>query len=243
MRRATFPILILCCVLFCACKDNVVCPAFQSTYILDDSLRMARYSLFLNDTTPKMPVASRRSKYGINKKSSLFKKNYDLMTAPKKNQIRWLEEDSLEMDQGEFIASDFVDQDTLGVDSVSTAPILAAVEDEEEAVRYKWKYSLDNNYNQEQVYYNKYYGELFIDTRPTQKELAAQQLDHLDEIASDSTIQETEKKGLFGRNKSEDSDVEEESETEAEVDEETLENVIETEEDEAEPEDTTDSEE
>lgn len=239
MRRAAFPILIVCCVLFCACKDNVVCPAFQSTYILDDSLRMARYSLFLNDTTPKMPVASRRSKYGINKKSSLFRKNYDLMTAPKKNQIRWLEEDSLDMDQGEFLASDFVDQDSIGADSVSAAPILAALEEEEEEVRYKWKYSLDNNYNQEQVYYNKYYGELFIDTRPTQKELAAQQLEHLDEISSDSTMQQTEKKGLFGKKKSS----EETTETDAEVDEETLENVIETEEDEAEPEDTTDSEE
>lgn len=224
MRRASFPILLLLCVLFCACKDNVVCPAFQSTYILDDSIRWVKYSLFLNDTTPKMPVASRRSKYGVNKKSSLFRKNYDMMTAPKKNQIRWLE-DSTDMDQGEFIASDFVDTDSLGVDSVSTAPILAAVDDEEK-VRYKWEYDPNSSYNQEQAYYNKYYGEVFIDKRPTQQELVDQQMNHLDDISNDSTVVPDQKKGLFGKKKAK----EESAENEAEVDQETLNNVTEAEE-------------
>ncbi|MFT6865581.1 MAG: hypothetical protein ACJA08_000404 [Cyclobacteriaceae bacterium] len=31
-------------ITFTACRDKVICPAFQSTYILDDSVRMAYYS-------------------------------------------------------------------------------------------------------------------------------------------------------------------------------------------------------
>ncbi|WP_147407526.1 hypothetical protein [Reichenbachiella sp. MSK19-1] len=187
---------------------------------MDDSLRMMRYSMFLNDTTPKMAVASRRTKYGVNKKSSLFRKNYDLMTAPKVNEIRRLEVDSLYTeDEGDFMVADFVDQDSVGVDSVSAAPILAAV-DKKEEVRYKYKYDLENDYNQDQEYYNKYYGELFIDTRP----LPSERVEPVEpDIAADSLGTE-EKKGLFRRKKQE----EVPESDEPEVDQETLDNVTET---------------
>ncbi|MFY0600531.1 MAG: hypothetical protein JXR03_12740 [Cyclobacteriaceae bacterium] len=36
--------LLIFLLTFSACRDKVICPAFQSTYILDDSVRMAYYS-------------------------------------------------------------------------------------------------------------------------------------------------------------------------------------------------------
>ncbi|UXP32862.1 hypothetical protein N6H18_02685 [Reichenbachiella agarivorans] len=232
MRKALFPILIVMCVVFCSCKDNVVCPAFQSTYILNDSMRMARYSMFLNDSTPKMAVASNRSKYGVNKKSTLFKKNYDLMTAPKVNVLGEPKKDPLYADdvvEEEFLASDFVDQDTVGVDSLSAAPLLAAKKTD--VVRYKYRYNVKNPYNQEQEYYNKYYGELFIDTRPTREELAAKAEA---QVENDTTSESGNGKwGLFKKKK--DETVTDDTD-ETEVDTETLNNAIESEEISEEPE-------
>ncbi|MEP2025943.1 MAG: hypothetical protein ABJH98_14460 [Reichenbachiella sp.] len=197
MRRTSFPILFVLCLVFYACKDNVVCPAFQSTYILDDSLRFAKYSYFANDSTPKLALASRRTKYGVNKKTSLFRKNYELMTAPKKNVLSPIPEDTTELiiDQGEFLAEDFVDTDTLGVDSLSTAPLLAQVEEDTvpKGPRYKYRYEETAAHNQEQVYYNKYFGELFIDNRPPP---SPEKLE--EELAQESDTTQVKKKGLGG---------------------------------------------
>lgn len=218
MRRTSFPVLFVLCLVFYACKDNVVCPAFQSTYILDDSIRLAKYSYFANDSTPKFAMVSKRTKYGINKHQSLFRKNYELMTAPKKNVLAPVPEDTLSdevIDQGDFIAEDFVDTDTLGVDSLSTAPLLAQVEEEEpEGPRYKYRYSPDNAYNQEQVYYNKYYGELFIDNRPppSEEKLEEEQLQQ-----SDSTAVEKKGLGLFKKKKGAKQDQPEEEDTPEEL--------------------------
>lgn len=211
MRRTSFPILFVLCLVIYSCKDNVVCPAFQSTYILDDSMRLAKYSYFANDSTPKFAMAGRRTKYGVNKHTSLFRKNYELMTAPKKNVLAPIPVDTTSeiiIDQGDFIAEDFVDTDTLGVDSLSTAPLLAQVEEEEpEGPKYKYRYALDNGYNQEQVYYNKYYGELFIDNRPppSPEKLEEEQLQE-----SDTT--EVKKKGLGGLFKKKNDEVQDQPE-------------------------------
>lgn len=223
MRRTSFPVLFVLCLVIYSCKDNVVCPAFQSTYILDDSMRLAKYSYFANDSTPKFAMAGRRNKYGVNKHTSLFRKNYELMTAPKKNVLAPIPVDTTSetiIDEGDFIAEDFVDTDTLGVDSLSTAPLLAQVEEEEpEGPRYKYRYAPDNGYNQEQAYYNKYYGELFIDNRPppSQEKLEEEQLQE-----SDTT--QAKKKGLGSFFKKKKEQVQDQPETaiEESVDEEAI---------------------
>ncbi|UXX80019.1 hypothetical protein N7E81_02720 [Reichenbachiella carrageenanivorans] len=225
MRRTSFPILFVLCLVFYACKDNVVCPAFQSTYILDDSMRLAKYSYFANDSTPKFASVSKRTKYGMNKQMSLFRKNYELMTAPKKNVLAPVPEDTSELiiDQGEFVAEDFVDIDSIGPDSVSVAPLLAKAEEEvPQGPRYKYRYDPDASHNQEQVYYNKYYGELFIDKRPLPSEKTPE-----DEQLDESDTTQVKRKGLgglFKRNKEEveeapvlDEKGEEAAEQEAEV--------------------------
>ncbi|MFY0625150.1 MAG: hypothetical protein JXR07_02565 [Reichenbachiella sp.] len=230
MKKILLPIWIVCCVLLYGCKDNVVCPAFQSTYILNDSIRMARYSLFLNDSTPKFAMASRRTKNGVNKKTNLFIKNYEMMTAPKKNVLGPPEKDPLyyHEPEPEFLASDFAGSDSLGMDSVRVVPEFAVTEDD--GPKYKYRYHPNNSYNQEQEYYNKYFGELFLDNRPpppTPEELAAQLVDDL-HSEEDSTVVEEKKKGLFKKKEKEP-----EEEEEGEVDAETLEKAKEQKEEEA----------
>lgn len=224
MRRSHFPIWFVLCVVFCACKDNVICPAFQSTYILNDSIRMAKYSLFLNDSTPKYASASRKNKYGIEREMSMFRKNYELKTAPKVNVLGEPEVDPFfdHTDQeGEFLASDFVDTDSIGVDSVIVAPAFAVKEDK--GPHYKYRYHPNNAYNEDQQYYNKYYGELLVDNRPpppTPEDLARQREEQQQTIqSSDSTMTAPDKKRSKRKKKSETAQEENDA---AEVDSETL---------------------
>lgn len=127
---------------------------------------------------PKYQVASRRNKYGINKNYGLFekqRKNYDLMTSPKENVLGPPAKDSLFiLDEGEFLASDFTnDADSLGLDSLQTDSLAvlpeflaSAPEPEDVGPKYKYRYRPEFPYNHEQEYYNKYFGKLFLDTRP-----------------------------------------------------------------------------
>jgi len=196
VRSIVFPILLCVCIVSFSCKDNVICPAFQSTYILNDSIRFAKYSYFLNDSTPRYVAStSRRTKYGVNKKAWVFKKNYDLKTAPKINVLGPPKKDSLFIiDQGQFLATDFVARDTTDLDSLRDTALFAFGDAEAapKGPKYKYRYNPKFHYNQEQEYYNKYYGELLIDNRPAKKPL-----DELLEAeqAVDSTS--TKKKGRF----------------------------------------------
>lgn len=202
MRRF-LPILSL--ILLMACQDKIICPAFQSTYILDDSTRYAYYSyvwqldeatrtaflagsadsLSNNDSLgivaqPKTDYYAyaeqklvpwrvrKRNKYGIVKYEPYWLKKYRMRTAPMENVF------APEPLETNFVASEFSDSlsvDSLAVasvdslDSLQVQPTIAA-EDTEEEVRYLFKYDPTDNFNVEQEYYNKYYGEMFIDKRP-----------------------------------------------------------------------------
>ncbi len=236
MRRTIVLIWFVLCVVFVGCKDNVVCPAFQSTYILNDSVRWARYSLFENDSTPKMAMASRRTKYGVNKKTSLFRKNYELMTAPKVNVLGnpapdpayYREEvDVIAMELASNDSLQLAAGDSLGMDSTM---VLADASEafpvtDDDGPKYKYRYHPHNPYNQEQEYYNKYFGELLVDNRPpppTPEQLAQQMLEEGWE--ADSLGLEEEKKGLFKKKKKQ------APSDSLEVDPETLQQVIDQEE-------------
>lgn len=156
---------------------------------------MSKFSYFLNDSTPKYAtVTPRRTKYGVNKKTWLFRKNHELKTSPKLDVLGPPKKDSLFIiDEGQFVASDFVDQDTTALDSLSRNNLFAVADAKSNEPRYKYRYDPKIKYNQEQIYYNKYYGELFLDKRPVKKPLD-QILE--EEQATDSTT--TKKKGKFG---------------------------------------------
>lgn len=47
-----------------ACHRGMICPAFQSSFILDDSVRLVTFSLFGPDSLPKTFLVD-KGKYGI----------------------------------------------------------------------------------------------------------------------------------------------------------------------------------
>ncbi|MEM9326543.1 MAG: hypothetical protein AAGA85_12845, partial [Bacteroidota bacterium] len=146
-------IFVLTILLSSACRDKVVCPAFQSTYILDDSTRMAYYSYAwqLDDITRQQYIASlstvdttalavggaasggmteyftyveqyvppaakvRKNKYGMIKYEPYWLKTLRSRTAPMENVLGPEEEIVEPIDEGEFYASDFASDDSLGL--------------------------------------------------------------------------------------------------------------------------------
>ena len=55
-----------------ACNRGVICPAFQSTFIQDDSVRLAKFSMMGPDSLPKTFITD-KSRVGIMQHSSYSK--------------------------------------------------------------------------------------------------------------------------------------------------------------------------
>ena len=147
---------------------------------MNDSIRMAKFSLFGADSMPKYQVASRRNKYGIDKGYGLFerqRRNYDLMTSPKENVLGPPAKDPLFiLAEDSLLASNVpMASDSLGIDSLQADTIqhIATLEEPvQTGPKYKYRYNPKFSYNHEQEYYNKYFGKLLIDNRPPpQKEI------------------------------------------------------------------------
>lgn len=249
MRHLT-GILCLILLLF-SCRDRVICPAFQSTYILDDSVRIAYFSYIwkldevdrikileqrnaekdsiaginigmaaLSDTTdvntePQKsgvdyyayvediivpPREVKKTRYGIIKYEPYWLKNYHLKTAPMENILtpEPEEEDIPPLADEEMLADLNSDStltvglaDTTGiamVDStgVPTSDVLAKADTEKEkGPRFLYRYDPNDNFNVEQVYYNKWYGRQLIYQKPPPKPEIAP-------LASDSVVTDVE---------------------------------------------------
>lgn len=166
------------------CRPNMICPAFQSTYILDDSLRFAYFSplwkldketrdayiaknydvsktQYFASVEPYVAKAEEgnRTKFGIVKYEPNWLKTYQMRTAPRQDLI-WKEgasEDPTDsMDIGSFLASDF------GLDSISGDSIILDTQDSIPAKKYLYGYDPQSQNNVEQEYYNKYFGYLLV---------------------------------------------------------------------------------
>ena len=166
------------------CRPKMICPAFQSTYILDDSLRFAyfsplwkldketrdayitknyddsksQYFASVEPYVAKVEVGN-RTKFGVVRYESNWLKTYQMRTAPRQDLI-WKEgvsEDPTDsMDIGSFVASDF------GLDSISSDSVILATQDSIPAKKYLYGYDPQGQNNAEQEYYNKYFGYLLV---------------------------------------------------------------------------------
>ena len=76
-------VLTLC--LLASCQERMVCPAYQSTYILDDSVRSIFFSRFENDSLPKRFAKVERTDYGLIRKSRKSDKLREIRTVAMKN--------------------------------------------------------------------------------------------------------------------------------------------------------------
>ncbi len=70
---------------FVSCQERMVCPAYQSTYILDDSVRSVFFSRFESDSTPKRYARVHKTDYGIIKKKKNKEKHRQMRTVAMKN--------------------------------------------------------------------------------------------------------------------------------------------------------------
>jgi len=72
---------IIAGLMLSACHRGMICPAFQSSFILDDSVRTEHFSLFKADTsfTPKQFITD-KSRYGIIDEISYSKRYNDIKT-------------------------------------------------------------------------------------------------------------------------------------------------------------------
>ncbi len=245
MRHIT-GIFCLILLLF-SCRDRVICPAFQSTYILDDSVRIAYFSYIwkldevdrikileqrnaqkdsvnnlsgeyvaLSDTLtadtvlqkPEIdyyayvedlvvpPREVRKNKFGIIKYEPYWLKNYHLRTAPMENVLAPKPEEviqpladesslaiNIESDSSLIVGLEADSSGIASLDSIGlSTDVIAQVEKEEEkGPRFLFKYDPEDNFNVEQAYYNKWFGDQLIYKRPRPKPEIAP-------LASDSVV-------------------------------------------------------
>ncbi len=263
MRRL---IILICYAILMSCQDRIICPAFQSTYILDDSTRNAYFSYvwqldentrtqFLAQQKGQNPEDSlgvvaqpktdyyayagekvvpwrlqKRTKYGIIKKVPYPIKNYRLRTAPMENVL------APEPITNDFVASDFgdslaIDSLSIAMDSISLdslqANTIASIDDAEaDEIKYLYGYDPSDNFNVEQEYYNKYFGEQLIDKRPKPEPVPVDSLGAA-AVADSITTKEPFFKGLFKKKKKKEPEEVDEPPTEGEPTEESPETTSE----------------
>lgn len=63
-----------------SCQERMVCPAYQSTYILDDSVRESFFSRFEEENMPKRYGKVRKTDFGLVKKKSKSDKLRNMRT-------------------------------------------------------------------------------------------------------------------------------------------------------------------
>ena len=82
MARPFFALLTLS-LLFSACTQRMICPAYQSAFIYDKNELRKKFSYFEEDSTPKLLVAS-KTKYLIAEPMSYRQKLRSLQTVAMK---------------------------------------------------------------------------------------------------------------------------------------------------------------
>jgi hypothetical protein len=68
-----------------SCQERMICPAYQSTYILDDSVRSMFFSRFEDETMPKRYGKVRKTNSGLIKKKSKSTKLRNMRTVAMKD--------------------------------------------------------------------------------------------------------------------------------------------------------------
>lgn len=71
--------------LLASCQERMVCPAYQSTYILDDSVRTIFFSRFKDKETPKRYGKVRKEENGLVKKKKKSEKLRSMRTVAMKD--------------------------------------------------------------------------------------------------------------------------------------------------------------
>ena len=188
--------LCLIISLIFSCQSKVICPAYQSVYILDDSVRNTYFSsIWLLDEATRQAFLSGRTKSTYDADSSdisnssssdyyAYLRNKRIKRkSPKKNKSGIVSQPVLGFVKNERLKTvpmqnilhpspKIVYQDTIDEIRIDTiqddSTVFAAnqTKESQETERYFFRYDPSDNFNVEQEYYNKHYGELLIDHTP-----------------------------------------------------------------------------
>ncbi len=204
MTKTTCIAILLVC-LISSCTEKMICPAYQSVFILDDNYRERFFSPFhvvAGDTVPKggYTLQRERSKFFITKiwtkpEQPVLENPY--LMARIFNKRPYWKLDIIKPEIIQFISRDTVDV-SIGIlgDSLEGDSIIVE-EPVQSVLNLPKRYP---PYNQDQIEYNKKFGHLF--PRPPQRPDPADSLDgkSLQEFASDTLATDTvpQKKGIFG---------------------------------------------
>lgn len=77
--------LVFLMSLLASCQERMVCPAYQSTYILNDSVRSQFFSRFERDSLPKRYAKVDKTAYGLIRKSRKSEKLREIRTVAMKD--------------------------------------------------------------------------------------------------------------------------------------------------------------
>ncbi len=135
IKTLLFFLVFLC--LISSCQHKMICPAFQSTYVLDDEKRATLFSLFAEDSIPKKKLIVKKNKYGIIVHLKYQKKQKNYNTVRMKNVLP---------EEEEVVA--LAEQDN-AYDSISG----------------DLQPKLDNRYNSDQILYMEFIGNQLLDAR------------------------------------------------------------------------------
>ncbi|MDQ3395780.1 MAG: hypothetical protein M3512_16970, partial [Bacteroidota bacterium] len=126
---------ILAFALLTSCKDKMICPAFQSTYILEEDASKQLFSLFGEDSLPKSKVWIQKNRYGMIVKVKHKKRLDDFRTVKMKTIYPDSKIDTVGVDEESFANQD---NDTLQLEASTGANV---------------------RYNSDQYSYMKYIGD------------------------------------------------------------------------------------
>ena len=213
-------IFLYCLIIQLGCRSKVICPAFQSTYILDDSLRFAYFSplwkldketreSYITENFRKnksqyfefvepyvvKSASSKRTKFGVVRYEPNWLKTYQMRNSPQRDLIRKEElsdglTDSLNL--GIFLASDF------GMDSIPEDSVILAAQDSVAKKKYLYGYDPQGQINVEQDYYNKYFGNLLVaKAAPSSEEVHTDSTGAIKVDFVDNDSMQVEKRNFF----------------------------------------------
>jgi hypothetical protein len=93
--KGLFVLICLAAVLLQSCQEKMICPAYQSTFILDDEARYELFSRFEHDSVPKPYAGVPKSTFGLIKPLTKKKRERQMAIVAMRNILPVKKEDSL----------------------------------------------------------------------------------------------------------------------------------------------------
>ena len=88
-------LLLFSTLILQSCQERMICPAYQSTFILDDEARYELFSRFEKDSVPEAYAGVNKNAYGLIKQRPRKKREREMATVAMRNVLPVKKNDSL----------------------------------------------------------------------------------------------------------------------------------------------------